>query len=164
MRTLTQFDINPSEPRWVAVNDGVMGGRSSGGPTLKDGALQFAGMLSLENGGGFSSIRTVDYLVDLSEVSAVLLRVRGDGRVYQVRLATDAQHLGLAVSYGAEFVTVAGKWIEVRVGFDALRPSVRGTVLEGPPFDPSKVRQIGVLVGDKKEGPFSLEIDWIAVE
>ena len=34
MRTLISFDESATEPRWVAVNDGVMGGRSQGGPEV----------------------------------------------------------------------------------------------------------------------------------
>ena len=32
MKTLMSFEDGADEPRWVAVNDGVMGGRSQGGP------------------------------------------------------------------------------------------------------------------------------------
>uniref|UniRef100_UPI0025BAB810 hypothetical protein n=1 Tax=Arenimonas sp. TaxID=1872635 RepID=UPI0025BAB810 len=39
MKTLMRFDGAPEEPRWVAVNDGVMGGRSSGGPEVAAGQL-----------------------------------------------------------------------------------------------------------------------------
>lgn len=59
MKTLIHFDDSAGEPRWVAVNDGVMGGRSTGGPEVAAGQLRFTGVLSLENNGGFSSVRTV---------------------------------------------------------------------------------------------------------
>lgn len=164
MRTLIDFDGDSSEPRWVAVNDGVMGGRSSGVPTVKDGMLEFSGTLSLENNGGFSSVRTVDYAVNLSNAKAVVLRVRGDGRRYQLRLATNAKYRGIVVSYGADFVSPAGEWTEVRLSLGSLQATVRGTMLNGPPFDPSQIRELGLLVGDKQEGSFSLTVDWIAVE
>jgi len=164
MRTLMEFDNSPQEARWVAVNDGVMGGRSSGGPTVADGKLEFSGELSLANNGGFSSVRSAGRDFDLSDASAVVLRVRGDGRRYQLRLATDARCRGVPVSYGGGFETTAGEWIQVRVPLASLEPTVRGSSLEGPPLDPSKVREIGLLIADKQEGPFSLSIDWIAAE
>lgn len=164
MRKLMGFAENSSEPRWAAVNDGVMGGRSSGAPTVKDGVLEFSGSLSLENNGGFASIRTRDYALNLSNASAVVLRVRGDGRRYQLRLATNAQYRGITVSYGAEFDAPAGQWTEVRVSFDSLRPSARGTMLDGPPFDPAQIKELGLLIGDKHAGPFLLAVDWIGVE
>lgn len=164
MRMLMQFDQRPQEPRWIAVNDGVMGGRSTGGPTLVDGLLEFNGTLSLANNGGFSSVRSVGRDFDLSDATAVVLRLRGDGRRYQLRLATDARYRGLTVSYGAAFNTVVGEWIEVRVPLASLEPSVRGTRLAGPPLDPSQVHEIGLLIADRHEGPFALAVDWIAVE
>ena len=164
MRTLMNFDNSPQEPRWVAVNDGVMGGRSSGGPRVADGQLEFSGQLSLANNGGFSSVRSVGRDFDLSDASQVVLRVRGDGRRYQLRLASDARYRGISVSYGAEFATKAGEWTEVRVPLASLTPTVRGDALQGPPIDPSQIREIGLLIGDKREGAFALSVDWIAVE
>lgn len=164
MKHLMDFAADADEPRWIAVNDGVMGGRSRGGPAVADGVLVFAGELSLENNGGFSSARTVGRTYDFSGADAVVLRVRGDGRRYQLRLATDASYRGIAVSWGAGFATVAGQWIEVRIRLADLRPSVRGQALQGPPMDPSLVREIGLLIADKREGAFRLEVDWIALD
>ncbi len=164
MRPIINFDGSPQEPRWVAVNDGVMGGLSRGGPVVADGQLQFSGELSLANNGGFSSVRSIDRDFDLSGASAVLLRVRGDGRRYQLRLATDASYRGIAVSYGAEFNTTDGQWTEVRLPLDSLKPTVRGSALQGPPMNPAQVREIGLLIGDKREGRFALTVDWIGVE
>ena len=164
MHMLMQFDQLPEEPRWIAVNDGVMGGRSRGGPSIVDGVLEFSGTLSLANNGGFASVRSVGREFDLGNATAVVLRVRGDGRRYQLRLATDAAYRGLAVSFGAGFDTTAGQWTEVRVPLDSLEATVRGSRLQGPPMDGSQVREIGLLIADKREGPFALSVDWIAVE
>jgi NADH dehydrogenase [ubiquinone] 1 alpha subcomplex assembly factor 1 len=158
------FDGRPSEPQWIAVNDDVMGGRSQGGPAVVGGHLQFRGMLSLANNGGFSSIRTTGMDFDLSGAGSIVMRVRGDGRTYQLRLATDARHRGLRVSYGGEFATRAGQWIEVRIPFDALQPTVRGRRLDGPAFNPANARELGLLIGDKREGPFALDVAWLRSE
>ena len=165
MRTpLISFNGSATEPRWVAVNDGVMGGRSTGGPRVAGGQLEFTGRLSLANNGGFASVRSVGAGFDLGGATAVVLRVRGDGRRYQLRLATDASYRGLAVSFGAGFDTTPGQWAEVRVPLDSLEATVRGSRLQGPPMDASRVREIGLLIADKREGSFALSVDWIAVE
>lgn len=164
MTPLFSFETNADEPRWVAVNDGVMGGRSRGGPEVEQGVLTFSGLLSLENNGGFSSVRTVGRDFDFSDATAVVLRVRGDGRRYQLRLATDARFRGITVSYGGEFATETGQWTEVRVPLADLRPSAHGFALQGPPLDASRVRELGLLIGDKRDGPFRLEVDWIGLE
>ena len=126
--------------------------------------MQTRGALSLANNGGFASVRSVGRHFDLSGATAVVLRVLGDGRRYQLRLATDARHRGIAVSFGAGFDTIAGQWIEVRVPLDGLQASVRGSLLEGQTMDPARVREIGLLVADKREGAFALSVDWIALD
>lgn len=164
VRTVIEFNGDASEPRWVAVNDGVMGGRSQGGPAVEDGRLQFRGELSLANNGGFSSVRTVGQAFDFSGATAVVLRVRGDGRPYQLRLSGAERYRGIAVSYGGEFATQAGQWIEVRVPLATLEPTVRGMRLQGPPIPLSDIREIGLLIADKREGAFALDVDWIGLE
>jgi NADH dehydrogenase [ubiquinone] 1 alpha subcomplex assembly factor 1 len=164
MKKLMEFKNQATEPEWIAVNDGVMGGLSKGGPDVKDGSLRFTGNLSLENNGGFSSIRTLDQKYDFSGKTTVVIRLKGDGRTYQLRVATDARFRGSAVSYGAEFATENGKWIEVKVPLESLSPTWRGMKLKGPNFDSSKVEELGFLIGDKKSGVFEIEVDWIAVE
>ncbi len=162
-KQLMDFEAEKAAPAWFSVDDGVMGGLSKGLAGIKHGSLHFRGNLSLDNNGGFSSIRTAGNY-DFSGRKAMVMRVKGDGRTYQLRLATDARYRDSAVSYGAEFTTENGKWIEVKIPFDSLSPSWRGKKLDGPAFAPSQVEEIGILIGDKKPGRFSLEVDWIGVE
>ncbi len=141
-----------------------MGGRSQGTAAVLDGQLLFRGTLSLENNGGFASVRSVGRDFDLSGCRTVVLRVRGDGRRYQLRLATDARHRDIAVSFGAEFGTRAGEWMQVRVALASLQATVRGSPLPGVSMDPSRVREVGLLIADKRAGAFVLAVDWIAVD
>lgn len=164
MQTLINFDDSFREPRWVVVNDGVMGGCSSGSAVVAGGQLQFSGELSLENNGGFASVRSVGVDFKLSGATAIVLHVRGDGRRYQLRLASDARYNGIAVSFGAEFDTRAGEWIEVCVPIESLTATVRGSKLEAEVLDPSRVRGIGWLIADKREGSFALTLDRVGVE
>ena len=125
-----------------------------------DGTGVFAGRLSLANNGGFASVRTVMASGDLSNFAGLVLRVRGDGRRYQLRLRTDGDFDGLA--YRAEFDTEPGRWIAVALPFDAFVPTFRGYVpSNAPPLDPGAIRQLGVLIGDKIEGEFRLEVQRI---
>lgn len=156
-----QFEDTEAEPDWKPVNDGVMGGLSEGAGRMEDGALIFEGNLSLANNGGFSSVRTTRGQYDFTGAEGLTLRVRGDGRSYQLRLATDARHRGSLVSYQGKFDTEEGQWTEVNIPFEVMKPSWRGRMLSGHILDVSKVSQLGVLIGDKKEGPFRLEVDWI---
>jgi len=160
MRVIVDFDAQEQAP-WVIVNDGVMGGQSSSDLNLTgNGTALFSGFVSLENNGGFASTRAAFRSMDLSDFEGVVLRVRGDGRTYQFRLGTDDTFDGVA--YRAEFPTMPGEWKDISLPFSAFQASFRGRVSRGVgPLDPARIRRMGFLIGDKKEGPFQLEIAWV---
>ena len=161
---LFDFSATAAEPAWIAVNDGVMGGVSRGGARLSDGRLLFKGVLSLENNGGFSSIRSGGPTRDLSAAKVIVLRVKGDGRTYRLQLATNAEFRRSRISYQAVFPTKAGAWTEVAVPLASLIPQFRGQKLSGPPLDRTRIEEIGLSLSDGNPGPFALEIDWIRAE
>ncbi len=159
-----KFDGDKDEPVWTAENDNVMGGNSKGGAVIRDGLLYFTGSLSLENNGGFAQVRIRDLGYDLRGKKGIEMKVMGDGRSYQLRLATNARHRGSRIAYSVEFTTKAGEWTEVDVSFADLKPSHHGNELEGPPADLSKIQEMSLFIGDKREGPFSLKVDWMKTE
>lgn len=146
---------------WRVVNDGVMGGISTSRiRETPSGTAVFEGRLSLENNGGFASVRTGLNDLDLSEYDGIAIRARGDGRTYQVRLRTDRQFDG--VTYRAIFVTKPDQWTIVRVPFSDFEPTYRGRILRGvEPLDTAHLQQLALMVADKKDGPFRLEIQWV---
>jgi monofunctional biosynthetic peptidoglycan transglycosylase len=161
--SVAEFTPGESEKLdWRVVDDGVMGGLSQGKREIgKDGVLRFFGTLSLENNGGFSSLRTGDVKMDLSGAEGVVLRVKGDGRTYQLRFSTDAEYRGREMSFQAGFPTSMGEWIEVKVPFKRFLGTWRGIELPDKVFNPAKIRRIGLQLADKKAGPFELHVDWI---
>ena len=145
---------------WNSINDGVMGGLSSGGMRLEGGIAIFGGTLSLENNGGFSSIRSIPAEHNLAGKAGLVLRVRGDGRTYGLRLRTNDRFDG--PSYQAALPTVAGEWTEVTVPFDQFQAVFRGRkVPRFPELSPEKIRTFGLILADKQPGEFRLEMDWI---
>ena len=159
--TMIVAEFKAETPGWEAVNDGVMGGLSAGAGVIRDGVMHFSGNLSLENNGGFSSVRTEEGSWDLSGKTHLRLRVKGDGRTYILRLYTDARHRGSRIAYGAEFPTKDGKWSEVDIPVFRFKPSHHGDLLEGPDLDLSSIRQVGLQLSDGKAGAFALEVEWI---
>jgi monofunctional biosynthetic peptidoglycan transglycosylase len=122
----------------------------------------FEGVLSLENNGGFASVRVVLGRHDLSAYAGLDIRVRGDGRTYQLRLRTDNRVDGVA--YRAQFETVESEWITARLPFDEFLPTFRGrTLSDVQPLDASRIHQVAFMLADKNPGPFSLEIDFIGL-
>lgn len=105
---ITDFTNEQEAQRWCSVDDVVMGGVSrSAFSVTPEGLGVFFGELSLENNGGFASVRRNVEDIDFSGMRAVLIRVKGDGRFYQLRLQTEMTNN--SISYRAEFETKADK-------------------------------------------------------
>ena len=121
---------------------------------------EFTGRLSLENNGGFASIRARFGPLDCSAHEGLEVRVRGDGRSYQVRLRHDEGFDGVA--YRAHLECPPDEGVTVFLPFRAFEPTFRGqTVAGASPLDPSCLRQISFMIADKRSGAFALEIDFV---
>jgi hypothetical protein len=80
LRPLFDFAGPEAAQQWQAVNDGVMGGVSEGRFRITpDKKLEFFGTLSLENNGGFASVRTKPTELNLKAGDAIVVRAKGDG-------------------------------------------------------------------------------------
>ncbi len=145
---------------WQVVNDDVMGGVSTSRFELTNGVAVFRGVVSLENNGGFASVRTLPMRFDLGDASEFVLRVRGDGRRYKFTARTDANFDGPL--YQKAFTTRKDGWQEIRLPLKDFIPTFRGRVLAGePPLSANKLASLGFLISDKQDGPFRLEVAWI---
>ena len=154
---LTDFTTERSDLDWYVLNDNVMGGRSEGTFKIEGGELYFAGRTNTR-GGGFSSIRTKPVQLDLSGYAGIRLQVRGDGRRYTWRLATDARWRGRQISYWADFDTRDGAWTTVNIPFSRFIPRYRGATLDGPELDPEQITEMGLMIYDNLDGPFELRL------
>jgi hypothetical protein len=121
-----------------------------------DDSLRFAGRVSLENNGGFASIRSPAGRHDLAGYSGIALRVKGDGRSYKLNLRTGDAFDG--VQYQASFIAPA-EWSEIELPFASLVPRFRGRpVVDAPPLDPARIVTFGFLISDRQAGNFALDI------
>ena len=155
------FQTATNSPAWQVVNDDVMGGVSTSQfQLLTNGGAIFSGVVSLENNGGFASVRSSPVRENLNGCDAFVLRVRGDGRRYKFTVRTESGFD--APNYQAEFATKRGEWEEHRSPFKDFVPTFRGRVLtDVPPLNPAKLATVGVLIADKQAGPFRLEMGWV---
>ncbi|MDT8323241.1 MAG: CIA30 family protein [Bacteroidota bacterium] len=160
MRTVTVFDFSHPESteRWRSVDDVVMGGVSASRLVfVPDGHAVFSGTLSLENNGGFASVRSVPGKYALGDFDGLRLRIRGDGRTYRLRLRMDEGFDGVA--YQAAFPTEVGAWTTVDIPFSSFRATYRGRdIPTAPALDAGNIRQVGFMIADRQEGAFRLEI------
>jgi monofunctional biosynthetic peptidoglycan transglycosylase len=156
-------DAQSQKMTWSIVNDGVMGGLSRGNVDFNgNGTMVFRGQLSLDNNGGFSSVRSSRRPLNLSSSKGLELRVRGDGRTYEFRLTTDERFRGREMSFKV-FLPTQRDWKTVLLPFTDFQGTWRGMSLPDKTFDPSKVQRMSIFIADKKEGSFEIEIDWIGV-
>lgn len=154
-QTLFEPKTNPNPKNWYIVDDVVMGGRSSGQFKItEEGYAQFSGTVSLENNGGFSSVRYGIQKVDVHPRHTIKIRLKGDGNRYQFRVKNKRNQ---RYSYGAHFET-SGDWQTVSFILHDLYPSFRGRRLDLPNFDHTSLEEIAFLIGNKVPQSFELTI------
>ena len=163
-RTLFDFSGADSAKEWQTVNDGVMGGVSDGRFKITDAkTMEFFGTLSLANNGGFASVRTKPKNLGIEQGDALVAKVRGDGREYMLNLYPNRQRV--AYSYRSAMQTKKDQWIEVKIPLDTFEATSFGRIVTNAgAVKPAEINSIGFMLGDKKAGPFKLEIEWIKVE
>jgi NADH dehydrogenase [ubiquinone] 1 alpha subcomplex assembly factor 1 len=163
-RELFRFEAAASVADWSAIDDSVMGGVSRSHMRHDPaGHAVFEGIVSLENRGGFASVRSRPLSLGVPGAVAYLLEVRGDGKRFKLNLRTNDDFDG--VNYQAEFEAPAGTWTRVRLAVSEFRPTFRGRHVPGaPPLDPARVRQLGLMIADRQAGSFALALRSIVAE
>ena len=163
INTLVIFDFTKEADlkNWHVVNDTVMGGVSAG-KMGKDAAGNglFEGHVSLDNNGGFTSIRYDAGKIKLQGYSKFVIVLKCDGKAYQFRVKTNSKDY---YSYVYSFETT-GNWQTIEIPFNSMVPSFRGQSLNMANFPGDYMEEIGFLIGNKKEEDFKLAIDKISVQ
>lgn len=160
INSIIMFDFNPHSDLsdWYIVNDDVMGGRSSGQFFINEsGYGQFEGLISLENYGGFSSVRYRFSPLNTEQAEKIVIRVKGDGKNYQLRIKSRVNDY---YSYVYEFETTED-WIDVIVPLNDMEPTFRGRKLNMDNFNEGQIEELGILIGNKKAEYFKLQVDKI---
>lgn len=159
-QTIVNFKENPSAKNWKVVDDVVMGGRSSGNfEVTENGYGKFFGKVSLENNGGFSSVRYTMETLNVTPESKIQIRLKGDGNPYQFRVKHDKKE---SYSYIVPFETT-GKWQTLTFVLADLYPTFRGRKLALPNFDKNTIGEMRFLIGNKKPQQFELFIASIKI-
>ena len=86
-KVIYDFSLGENSRKWQIVDDGVMGGRSRGVFKVdKYGNGIFSGYISLDNYGGFSSIRLRTKAITVNDHKSIAIRLYGDNKFYQLRI------------------------------------------------------------------------------
>ena len=163
-KLLSDFQATTNSPTWQVVNDDVMGGVSTSQfQRLTNGGAVFSGVVSLENNGGFASVRTKPTELAIEAGDTIVVRAKGDGREYVLNIYTKSRRM--AFSYRAPLPTTQDAWMEVRVPLEDFVPTAFGRRVQGMgSVEPDQINGLGFMLSDKKPGKFKLEVEWVKVE
>ena len=138
---------------WYTVNDGVMGGKSIGKVEKSHDGLLFYGETSLENNGGFSSVRC-KIEKPFQNLKAVELQFKSDGRTYEVI----CKQKGSEFAYRAPFKTKSGVITTVTLTPADFIASYRGNKIDAPSLGLIELEEVGVILADGNPGKFKFQL------
>lgn len=146
---------------WYQTNDSVMGGISTSKMIINDNGFGvFKGSVFTENNGGFAMTR-LPVNVDLNKSSKnIILRVKGDGKKYQFRIKSKKYQ---RYWYVKSFQT-SNKIEDIVIPLNSFYASFRGYKLNIDNFSGNTIKEIAVLIGNKKNEDFKLTIEKISVK
>lgn len=147
---------------WKPINDGVMGGLSHSRFLVdEEGCARFEGTVSLENQGGFASVRHVLRQLVPANSRQIRLRALGDGHVYKFSLRTDDAFDG--ISYQADFLPASHQWMDIDLGLDQFAATFRGRPASAAALTSfGQIRQIGLMIANRQVGDFCLKLRLIS--
>jgi len=163
LATPSRIDFGQSKDgrSWQVVNDGVMGGLSQGNAQLTANSILFRGRVSLDNNGGFSSLRSTFSNKKLSNYKQVEIRYRSTGISLAMTLSVSRRWY--VPNYKTSLSGTEGEWKTVTLPLKDFRKHYIGR-----PMDETLSREaqenvirLGFITDEKKYGPFEFEIDYI---
>jgi len=161
--TIADFTDKIVRSKWKVVNDDVMGGVSTSKISAGEKeALIFSGKVSLENNGGFASLQSPADDYNFSAYQGFLLKVKSDGKIYSLSFRQTKNFTGY--NYTQKFQTEKDSWQIVKLPFKDFKLKYYGKEVSNfEPPEKSNIKQMSILISDKQQGPFKIEIEWIGL-
>ena len=162
-KVLFDFTDPQATRAWQAIDDRVMGGVSRS--VLRShpaGYAVFEGTVCLERNGGFASVRSAPGERGLHGAAVCRIEVRGAPHRFKLSLLTDDGFDSL--NHQAGFAPAGADWQTLDLPLAGFRASFRGREVPGaPPLDPTRIRQVGLMIADRQAGAFALDIGRISL-
>ncbi len=136
---------------WI-VNDDVMGGVSQSALRQDAQGMYFEGLVSLENNGGFASMRSLAQFPQGTQLIELL--AKGDGKQYKLVLRTA---LAPRVNYAADFIAEPS-WQTHQFNLNQFKPTFRGQVIDAPTLSFADVIEFGILISNSQAGRFAIQL------
>lgn len=147
---------------WVMISDNIMGGISKSKLEYTQSSMILSGDISLKNFGGFSSVKTTFGKYDLSQFKGVKIKFKSTNQKFAFTLE-DKQNWTLPNFKGNFYSDKVNTWEEKTIYFNDFKEYQVGEPT-GEKLDNKNLKNIvrmGIITTDKKEGPFSIEIDYV---
>jgi hypothetical protein len=149
-----------TENKWRIVNDGVMGGLSSSKTFIEEDKIIFSGNVSLENNGGFASLRSPVKDYNFEKYNGIEIKIKGDGKRYSISMKETTYFSGYF--YTSTFETKKDEWITVKIPFNKFKLYYFGKETKSNKNIPlNDIKEISLLIGDKQGGNFRAEIEYL---
>jgi NADH dehydrogenase [ubiquinone] 1 alpha subcomplex assembly factor 1 len=142
---------NTMQDCWI-VNDSVMGGVSQSSLREDPYGMFFEGQVSLENNGGFASMRSPVRFPHGTQLIELL--VKGDGKRYKLVLRTE---LAPRVTYAADFIAEP-TWQTYRFHLNQFKATFRGQAVHAPTLSFADVSEFGILISNSQAGSFAIQL------
>lgn len=147
---------------WVLISDNVMGGVSKSSLEYTENTLILKGDISLRNFGGFASVKTQFGKHDISQFKGVKIKFKSTNQKFAFTLE-DSNNWTLPNYKGSFYSTSSNTWEEKTILFKDFKEYQVGEAT-GKNLEEAMLKSIvrmGIITTEKKEGPFSIEIDYI---
>lgn len=147
---------------WVMISDNIMGGVTKSKLQYTQNSLVLTGTISLDNYGGFSSVKTRFKNIDLSQYKGLKIRCKSSGQKFAFTLE-DSQNWTLPNYKGDFFNSIENEWEWITLYFKDFKEYQIGeaTGNDLPSSILYKILRLGIITTEKKEGPFMIEVDCI---
>ncbi len=154
------FKSHDNVSEWFQTNDDVMGGVSKSNMYLnKNGNGIFSGSVSTKYNGGFAMTRLPVSIKLDKKYTKILLRLKGDGKKYQFRIKADKRQ---RFWYVQEFQT-SQEMQEIELPLQDFYATFRGYTLDIDNFSENTIGEIAILIANKKDENFKIEIETIKI-
>ena len=147
---------------WKLLSDNIMGGVTKSKIEYTNNSVLLSGNISLDNYGGFSSIKTKYKSVDLSKYNGIKIKFKSTNQKFAFTLEDNQNWT--QPNYKREFSSKKDDtWEEVIIYFKDFQEIVIGETTGNMMKSKSlkNIVRMGIMTYEKKEGPFSLEVDYI---
>jgi NADH dehydrogenase [ubiquinone] 1 alpha subcomplex assembly factor 1 len=147
---------------WVMMSDTIMGGVTKSNLEYTQNTLILSGDISLKNSGGFAAVKTQFGKYDISQFKGVKIKFRSTNQTYAFTLQ-NSNNWTLPSYKGSFSSTNSNTWEEKTIYFKDFKEYQIGEET-GKKMEDSILKNIlrmGIMTMEKKEGPFSIEIDYI---